>query len=181
MRKTAKILTAAMRHAVYRDLMIMLPLASVDEAHQFASNLGLIERRETDSAEQIENRVMAVLTRFMRLRVTPSKSDLPEIERYLTSGSPLARYEPKLFQGYGELLLDVPGFRRDETGAIRLELPKRSALWTYRDEKDEFFAGILCQPLDQPKRVFLLSSSRYGGPRATPLAERDQHSIFSTA
>lgn len=42
------------------------------------------------------------------------------------------------------------------------------------------YAGILCQPLGELDRYFLLSSAKYGGPRAIPLSADDRR-LFESA
>ena len=158
---------AAVRHAVYTSLVGYLPYASSEQVFRF-----LAKRR----------RPWADRLRFLELRVTPDIGEtyggasLPEIEQWLN-------------RKYGERLAVVPGFRKvnNEQRTVNnsdsehcslftihysLSLPRRSAVHAYGQHR--FIAGLLFQPLDRMNSFFLLSSAKYGGPRATRLSGEDQ-------
>lgn len=153
--------SAAVRHAVYTSLIGYLPYASSEQVFRF-----LAKRR----------RPWADRLRFLELRVTPDIG-----ETY--GGATLAEIEQWLNRKYGERLAIVPGFFRNSdsmnpinsTNSInlwRLALPRRSAVHAYGSRG--FIAGLLFQPLDRMNSFFLLSSAKYGGPRATRLSGEDQ-------
>ena len=160
---------AALRHAVYRDVIDFLPAANFDQAHRFAANLALCQGavRESDAARR-QRMVNAVMMRFLMLKVTPDAArtplrgmTLPELERYMS-------------RKYGDRLESIAGFhRRDEHSPWRLNLPVGCAAYAYRSATGHY-SGILFQPLDQLNRFFLLSSSQLGGPKAVRLTPRDQ-------
>lgn len=161
---------AALRHAVYRDLIDYLPVANYDQARTFAVNLSLCRgfAAEPDAAKR-ERMVNAVLMRFLLLKVTPdvgvathyAKATQAEIEKWIAAK-------------YGDRLADIAGFhRRDERSPWRLNLPSRSAAYAYRSATGHY-SGILFQPLDRHDSFFLLSSSKLGGPKAVRLTPRDQ-------
>lgn len=168
---TAEQRAAAIRHAVYRDLLEWLPIASYDQARQFIANLRLVasyeQARQAADAAGRERQINAALMRFITLRVTPDMAEcsyrgmkLPELEKWFN-------------RRYGQHLQHVAGFhRRDEAAPFRLNLPFKCALYGYRLRG--FYTGILCQPLDRLNTYFLLSSAKYDGPRAVPLQPRDK-------
>jgi hypothetical protein len=159
---------AAVRHAVFGDLLSLVPIASYDQSRQFVANLSLAGRLSGDAVAR-ERQVNALLLRFINLRVTP---DLKEATYY--KWPDLAELERTFNRKYGELLALVPGFHRREPGApFRLNLPFKCALYGYRSAA-RFYNGILCQPLDRLDTFFLLSSAKFGGPRALRLEPRDQ-------
>lgn len=166
---------AAVRHAVYRDVLDYLPIASYDQARQFVANLALVRdegRGTRDNSASRERQINAALVRFMNMRVTP------DIAEAAYRGAKLKEIEYWLNRKYGERLAVVPGFyRRDaETQSrppFRLNLPFNCAMYGYRSDAG-FYNGILCQPVDRHDFYFLLSSSKYGGTKALRLTPRDQ-------
>lgn len=141
---------AAIRHLVLFDLETYLPVATFDQTTQFMANLAITED-----------------LRFLGLRVSPDAERLRVIERRLNAK-------------YGEHLLYVPGFfRRGPERPFRVNLPERSALYFYGDRynsfwQPKFYNGVLCQPLERRDQFFLLSSAKYGGPKAARLSPADQ-------
>lgn len=160
---------AAVRHAVYRDLLDYLPIASYDQARQFVANLDLCaDSGENADAGSRERRINAALVRFLNMRVTP------DIAEAGFRGAKLKEIEYWLNRKYGERLAGVAGFyQRNEAAPFRLNLPFNCAMYGYRSDAG-FYNGILCQPMNRTDFYFLLSSSKYGGPKALRLTPRDQ-------
>lgn len=158
--------SAALRHAVYRDLLSMLPIASVRQAQVFAANLALC--RNTFNLWQpdfsIRRRAIdRVMMRLLLLRVSP---DLAEVNSF--RGLEQHEIEMNLADKYGERLKSIAGFYRKPatdpncTDRWRANLPEGCALYGYRS-REGFYTGILCQPLDRIDYFFLLSSRGQGG------------------
>jgi hypothetical protein len=143
----------AVRHAVLTDLLGMLPVASVDQANRFEANLRL-------SNGEFDREVFRVK---LLLRVTPDISET-RVNRFFG----IAEIEQILARRYGETVNLIPGFYRH-----RLHLPKRCVLHGY-GSRYGFLNGILCQPIDEIDRFFLLSSARFGGPRAIRLRDSER-------
>lgn len=161
---------AAVRHAVYRDVLDYLPIASYDQARQFAANLAICRSNiggDADAGSR-ERQINAALMKFLNMRVTPDIAQGP------FRGAKPKEIEYWLNKRYGEHLRHVPGFyRRNEAAPFRLNLPFNCAMYGYRSDTG-FYNGVLCQPLDRHDFYFLLSSSKYGGPKALRLTPRDQ-------
>lgn len=148
-----------LRHLVFQNLHSLLPPASIGQADTFVANLRLT-RFATPA------RVDSVL---LRLVVSP---DIGETVNY---GLDLFEIERQLEKKFGDRLAAVPGFyRHAESGRMKLNLPKRCALYGYRS-RINYFAGFLCQPLQFEDRYFLLSSAKFGGPKAVRLEYSDKH------
>jgi len=150
--------TAALRHAVNRDLLAMLPIASYRQTQMFAANLALC--RNAYPAVTTDYRVRRraidrVMMRLLLLRVTP---ELAEADAY--RGLPLIEIEMNLADKYGDRLRTIAGFYFDRRW--RVNLPEGCALHGYRS-CEGFYTGILCQPLDRIDYFFLLSSRGQGG------------------
>lgn len=141
---------AAVRHMVYRDLVDYLPVASREQTLLMMSNL----------------RLRSELRRFLGLRVSIGLAET----NY--RGATLKEIETWLNRRYGDQLATVPGFYRREGGPFRVNLPQGCAIHAYRS--GGIIRGLLCQPLDRSKTFFLLSSAKYGGPRASQLTPADQ-------
>jgi hypothetical protein len=161
---------ANLRHLVYRDLIAFLPAASHDQFLQFTANLSL----HRGPAELIgdgfpyDEAVSAVSRSFINLRVTP---DIAETAFRGFRPNELDGYFQKR---YGSRLADVPGFYRIAGGSEwRLNLPERCLMHGYRDDHN-FYAGVLYQPIDTLESYFLLSSAKYGGPKAGRLRHDDR-------
>lgn len=156
---TAQIDTsAALRHAVYRDLLSMLPIASYRQAQRFAANLALCRNTfnlwERDYRKR-RRAIDAVMLRLLLLRVSP---DIAEADTF--RGWPLMEIESNLADKYGERLRNIAGFYFDNRW--RVNLPEGCAINGYRS-REGFYAGVLCQPLDRIDYFFLLSSRGQGG------------------
>lgn len=150
--------TAALRHAVYRDLLAMLPIASYRQAQRFAANLALC--RNTFKLWERDFRVRRraidrVMMRLLLLRVTP---DLAEVESFVCMDR--GDIEMNLADKYGDRLKAIAGFYFDRRW--RVNLPDGCAIHGYRS-REGFYTGILCQPLDRIDYFFLLSSRGQGG------------------
>lgn len=161
---------AVVRHAVYSDLLDYLPIASYDQARQFVANLAIARSASGENADagSRERRINAALVRFLNMRVTP------DIAEAGFRGAKPKEIEYWLNREYGPRLAAVPGFyRRNEAAPFRLNLPFNCAIYGYRSDAG-FYNGILCQPTDRHDFYFLLSSSKYGGPKALRLTPRDQ-------
>jgi hypothetical protein len=142
----------ALRHCVYSDLLDRLPVASVGQTRSFMANLCL---------------PASAIKRFLMLRVSP---EIGETGRRGMEREPLIEY---LAAKYGERLAGVSGFYRNAYGRIMLNLPRGCALYGYRSRLG-YYNGILCQPLDSMDSLFLLSSAKYGGPRAIRMSDADE-------
>jgi hypothetical protein len=167
---TAQIDTsAALRHAVYGDLLSMLPIASLRQAQAFAANLALCRNTfnlwERDYRKR-RRAIDQVMMRLLLLRVSP---DIAEATNYKWRDS--SEIESTLADKYGERLKSVAGFYFDRRW--RVNLPDRCALRGYRS-REGFYTGILCQPLDRADFFFLLSSSKFDGPKAMRLIYADR-------
>lgn len=178
---------AAIRHAVYCDVLGLLPWASAGQAERMAANLRL---------DDGGRRLGTVLLRVsFDLRETA-----PQPVVMLEAGKPalpvrgLAEVE-RYCQRFGEYLEFVPGFYRrrisSQQSAIsnqtecrvlnadglkppwRLNLPTGCAFYGYRSATGHVL-GILCQPLNKLNSFFLLSSAKYGGPKAARLTPADE-------
>lgn len=163
-------MAAATRHAVYRDLLFLLPAASIGQTERFAANLALCRLAFNAAGDDQRRRdavIGSVIARFMDLRVTPDIGGEP----WQGSQRDLEIY---LGRKFGDRLADVPGFyRRGEAGRWRLNLPENAAVYGYRSAIG-FYAGVLFQPLDSIDKYFLLSSGRFGGPKAARMLPADQ-------
>lgn len=147
----------ALRHFVLSDLSIRLRNATEAQTMQIAANLGLLTDGKLDFAT-FPDRML--VREFLTLAITPDVSAFRSIE----TRKALRNLEDR----YGERLFDVPGFYRDTTGKAQLALPKRAGLLFYHDRRG-LLAGIAAFPLNERRRFWLLSSKRYGGPKATPM------------
>jgi len=159
---------AALRHFVYSDLSIRLRNATEDQSMTIAKNLRILADGKLDFGT-FPNRMLS--REFISLAVTPDASKLRSVKRQ--------QIECDLFRTYGERLLDVPGFYRNDKGEIKLALPKRCGLLFYHDSRG-LLSGVACLPLNESGFYWLLSSKRYGGPKAPALMPEnrqflDQH------
>ena len=160
---------AAVRHAVYDALLNLLPIASYDQARTFAGNLSLCRAAgaERDKAA-CERMINAALMRFVNMRVTP------DVAESAYRGHSKPAIERVLNRKFEDRLQHVAGFHRlEDSSPFRLNLPFNCAMYGYRSALG-FYDGILCQPLDRLNFYFLLSSSKFGGPKAQRLQPRDQ-------
>lgn len=158
---------AAVRHNVYRELISMLPIASVDQTRTFLTNLSIMKPMHEFPDDADEHRIDGEFLRFMNLRVTPEICEVGVKNRRIDK----RLIEQILAAKFGEKLHAVPGFFFEESW--RLNLPTGCAVWAYTG-KSKFFAGILLQPLRTAKRFFLLSSASRGGPKAVNLTAPDR-------
>lgn len=163
---------AAIRHAVYRDLLDLLPLASYRQTIVFAANLGLVRNYDyspTAPAGERQKAIDAVLRRLLRLKVSPDLNCISDGAN--GRGIPKSEIEKIIVSKYGDRLANIAGFYFDRRWKINL--PERCALFGYRN-RTGFYTGILCQPIDQANRYFLFSSASFDGPKAIRLepAER---------
>ena len=149
-------LLTALRHFVYSDLSLRFRNATEEQSNAIAANLKLTTDGKLDFGPF--PRIFA--REFISLAVTPDVSAFRAIER--------RRIEQDLFRTYGDRLLDVPGFYRNDAGEIRLCLPKRCGLLFYHNARG-LLSGVACLPLNEAGFYWLLSSKRYGGPKATPM------------
>lgn len=162
--------SAALRHAVYNELLCALPPASARQTEIFIANLALQRRAMAQPTTRTrEAELSRTFQRFMLLKVTPHIAETgntvarsaAEIEHYLTAK-------------FGDRLAAVAGFHRPEnSNRWRVNLPEAAALHGYRS-RHGFYNGILCQPIDSINIFFLLSSSRFDGPKAIRLEHGDQ-------
>jgi len=142
----------ALRHIVYADLLSLLPAASYDQAATMCANL----------------RLGRPPIRLWNLRVTP------DVAETSFRGLSLAAIEVRMNRTFGERLSTIAGFyRRNDAAPFRLNLPFKCALYGYSSTVGNY-AGILCQPLNRFDMFFLLSSAKFGGPKAIPLSAKDQ-------
>lgn len=165
---------AAIREAVYSDLLLLLPAASYGQTERFIANLALSRRAYDQPTEASrESELFRTFQRFLFLKVSP---EIGEIGRTGAVRS-TAEIERLLSRKYGDRLLAVPGFfcspNRTDGSAPKLNLPEGCALYGYRSRLG-FLNGILCQPLDQIDCYFLLSAVRFGGLKALRLEPDDQ-------
>lgn len=165
--------TAALRHSVYADLLSMLPIASYRQARAFAANLALCRNQfnlwENDFRRR-DRAIWRVMQRLLLLRVTP---DLAEVKMPSLQQRDI---EQRFFDKYGDRLLSVAGFYTHADGGVRVprvNLPEGCALFGYRS-REGFYTGVLCQPIDRIDFYFLLSSSKFDGPKAMRLTEADR-------
>lgn len=180
--------SAAVRHAVYRDLLGFLRVASFDQARRFAANLSLCNAGDEAVRERQFN---AAMIRFLLLKVTPDIAETGLLSGYRINDrgqrvpvGPQSRSEIEWWMNfrYGSRLADVPGFylrnMADRPSTINtvvygVNLPKGCAVYGYVSDTG-FYRGILFQPLTRPNSFFLLSSAKYGGPKAIRLTPRDE-------
>lgn len=163
--------TAALRHAVYSDLLSMLPIASYRQVQRFAANLALC-RNQFSSFERDYSKkhraIFRVMGRLLLLRVTP---DLAEVN---TPTPDRRMIELAIEKRFGDRLSAIAGFYTDaNNGRWRVNLPEGCALYGYRS-REGFYTGVLCQPLHQIDFYFLLSSSKFDGPKAMRLTDADR-------
>jgi hypothetical protein len=141
----------ALRDLVYSDLLSFLPPASIDQAQMFIANLGMPKES---------------IGKFLQLCVSPEIAETP----YKTiSPSEILRL---LDDRYGEYITAIAGFYRDGRGRLCWTLPTGCALYGYRSQTN-FLNGILCQPLYAIGKFWLLSSAKFGGPKALRLKDSD--------
>lgn len=161
--------SAALRHAVYRDLLSMLPIASYRQAQVFAANLALCRNTfdlwERDYSKR-HRAMFRVMQRLLLLRVSP---DIAEANTF--KGSPRIDIETALADKYGERLRAVAGCYFDRRW--RVNLPEACAIYGYRSNEG-FFTGLLCQPLDRIDYFFLLSSRGQGGYSPVRVTDADR-------
>lgn len=159
--------SAATRHVVYDAMLSMLPIASYKQAARFAANLALcreVRNRTAYASRERDLGERAVFSRLLNLRVTP------DIDQ--THGMTERELNEYLNRRFGpERLALVPGFRIAGDTAYCL-MPTAAGLKAYRD-RHGYIAGVMCQPLERMDTYFLLSSSRYGGPKAVPMQPAD--------
>lgn len=148
----------ALRHFVYSDLSTRLRTASEDQTMTILSNLRLTENRAFDFGS-FPTRMLS--REFLLLAVSP------DVHHWKPSKK-RQEIERVLIERYGERLLDVPGFYRNDKGEIKLALPKRCGLLFYHNSRG-LLAGVACLPLGESGFYWLLSSKRYGGPKATAM------------
>lgn len=189
--------TAALRHAVFRELFLWLAPASIAQTIQFVSNLSLC-RRELNKLKEpvcaiyiasrfeymrilnldagvlfekelIRRRDQVVENTMFRFRDLRVTPDIAEATSYRQFSR--TKIEQALADKYSEALADVPGFYFSERW--RLNLPEGCALYAYRSRLG-FINGFLCQPLYAIDKYFLLSSSKYDGSKAVRLTPEDQ-------
>lgn len=163
--------SAALRHAVYADLLSMLPIASCAQVQRFAANLALCRNTfdlwERDLRKR-DRAIWRVMQRLLLLRVTPDLAEikLPTPDRRMI--------ELAIEKRFGDRLSAIAGFYTDaNNGRRRVNLPEGCALYGYRS-REGFYTGILCQPLHQIDFFFLLSSSKFDGPKAMRLTDADR-------
>lgn len=164
---------AALRHAVFSELLLLLPPASVRQTDMFIANLAL--QRPAFAAKTGHDRdlrLREIRMKFVNLKVSP---DISETAIGRTAGSrSVAEIETFLTRKFGDRLASVAGFYRPENSdRWKVNLPERCLLHGYRS-RFGFYNGILCQPIDQVDLYFLLSSARFGGSKAIRLEPRDQ-------
>ncbi len=160
----------ALRHFVYCSLGSSLKIANVEETQMIAANLRL--PLASDLLLCFRGLPSELHREFLMLRITP------DVYHY----NPLKKgreVERDLFRTYGERLLDISGFYRNDKGEIKLALPKRCGLLFYHNLRG-LLSGVACLPLDESGFYWLLSSKRYGGPKATAMMPEsrkflDQH------
>ncbi len=140
-----------LRHAVYVETLCALPPASVDQARIFMANLRLPQ----DS-----------LSKFLLLRVSPGMGQTAHLTE---RPQDLLKRLDKLF---GADIERIAGFYRDGRGTLCWTIPDGCALYPYRSQTG-FFNGILCQPLSMIDKFWLISSSKYLGPKAIRLSNKD--------
>ena len=158
----------ALRHAVYSDLLHRLPIASYEQARRFVGNLKLVRADDARDRAARERKINAALMRFLNLRVTP------DIAESSFRGQTKKEIEFWLNRKYGDRLRHIAGlYQLDDAGPFKLNLPFESAMYGYRSATGHF-SGILCQPIDKPNFYFLLTSSKFGGPKAVRLTPQDQ-------
>jgi len=141
----------SLRHCVFEDLIALLPPASAPQTQVFMANLRL--PKET-------------LSKFLLLRVSP------ELAETAYRGTRPANILEYLDEKYGNRLSLIAGFYRDVRGRLCWTLPSGCVLYGYRSRLG-FYNGIFCQPLGQIDKFFLLSSAKFGGPRAIRMLDHD--------
>jgi hypothetical protein len=141
----------ALRDLVYADLLSLLPVASADQTDLFMANLRLPE---------------AAVWKFLDLKVSPELGETvfnglnPRTALWYLNGR------------YGNVICEIAGFYRDGRGALSWTVPGGCALYGYRSRTGAY-NGILCQPLYAIDKFWLLSSSKFGGPKALRLTDHD--------
>ena len=157
--------SAALRHLVYSDLLSLLPIASSEQTKRFVKNLHF-GGNELGTGDEF---VIEQHTAYFRfdLRVTPESAEAYEHN----AGNQQGEIELALASKYGRRLIEVAGFYFDKR--LRVNLPMRCSLYGYTS-LNGFYNGILCQPLDQAETYFLLSSAKFGGPRAIRMEQKDR-------
>jgi hypothetical protein len=73
---------------------------------------------------------------------------------------------------YGDHITSIAGFYRDGRGRLCWTIPRGCALYGYRSQTG-FYNGILCQPLWSIDSFWLLTSAKFGGPKAIRLKDSD--------
>src|SRR5687768_500485 len=63
----------ALRHAVYRELQMLLPPASIDQTMQFIANLALCRDayRTAETVDERDRAIEKIIARFRDLRISP--------------------------------------------------------------------------------------------------------------
>ncbi len=171
--KTVTDTSEALRHSVYTELLCLLPPASVRQTDLFIANLALQRRAYAQpTTRSREAEMFRTTRRFLMLKVTPDISETAF--GTFTGGRSTAEIEHFLTRKFGDRLAAVAGFHRPEnSNRWRVNLPEAAALYGYRS-RHGFYNGILCQPIDSTNIFFLLSSSRFDGPKAIRLEHADQ-------
>jgi len=171
--RNADATAAALRHAVYSDLLSLLPPASVRQTEIFIANLALQRPAFGESTiRDRELKLSAIMFQFASLKVSPDISETA-IGTF-AGGRSKTEIEAFLDRKYGDRLSAIAGFYRpEEANRWKINLPEQCLLYGYRS-RHGFYNGILCQPISQIDFYFLLSSANFGGQRAIRLEPRDQ-------
>lgn len=141
----------ALRDLVYTDVIEALPWASINQANQFMANLALPKK---------------AIGRLLNLRVSREIGGTPY------HGIPCEQLLRDLEEKYGDRITLVAGFYRNGRGRLCWTIPEGCALFAYRSRLG-FYNGILCQPLYALDKFWLLTSSKFGGPKALRLSDHD--------
>lgn len=160
---------SAIRHAVYSNLIGLLPVASYRQTIEFAANLSLCgsDGGYRTNAKERYRAIDKVLLRLNDLRVTPDIAEAGKAVSRLT-------IEKILDKKFGDRLHYVAGFHKPAGGKVwRMNLPEACSLFGYRSRYG-YYNGILCQPVGQIDIYFLFSSAKFGGEKALRLEPMDK-------
>ncbi|MEO7672983.1 MAG: hypothetical protein ABIU09_02770 [Pyrinomonadaceae bacterium] len=158
----------ALRHVLYRELLSLLPPASIAQTVDFIANLALCRNqfKMSDPAAVRDRAMNNALSLLMPLKVSPDIATATNYRKYSRT-----EIEQIIECKFGNRLADVAGFYK--TSRWRVNLPENCALFGYMSRL-KFYTGILCQPVDRIDMYFLLSSAKHGGPKAIRLEENDR-------
>ncbi|HEX8266089.1 MAG TPA: hypothetical protein VF596_11830 [Pyrinomonadaceae bacterium] len=154
--------TPALRHLIYRELLLKLSHPSRDQVEQLCVNLGWIYRPFNKKRQK-----ELILDLSLKMRVAP---ELDETFQPFSFTIQRFAIDYEMRAAFGDSLEGVAGFYLQK-GKWRVNLPKSVFLLPYfSTENPRLICGMICVVPDALRRYFLLSSAKLSfGSAAVPL------------